>query len=209
MLFRSGLVMPSEFISVCEDSGLILQLGSWVLEQAARQAARWHARGHDLRISVNFSARQIQAPDMVERMDEVLARSGCPPAALEMEITESLLAGEDLRMREQLDTLSQRGLRIAIDDFGTGYSNLAYLERFPLDCLKIDRRFVEQLDTRPAIAKLIISMCQVLDLEIVAEGVETPAQLAWLQAEGCHQYQGFLRSHALPPEDFEALLQTA
>jgi diguanylate cyclase (GGDEF)-like protein len=204
-----GLVMPSEFIPVCEDSGLILQLGSWVLEQAARQAARWHARGHDLRISVNFSARQIQAPDLVEHVDQVLARSGCPPAALEMEITESLLAGEDLRMREQLDTLSRRGLRIAIDDFGTGYSNLAYLERFPLDCLKIDRRFVEQLDTRPAIAKVIISMCQVLDLEIVAEGVETPAQLAWLQAEGCHQYQGFLRSQALPPEAFESLLQTA
>ena len=170
---------------------------------------RSHARGHDLRISVNFSARQIQAPDMVERMDEVLARSGCPPAALEMEITESLLAGEDLRMREQLDSLSQRGLRIAIDDFGTGYSNLAYLERFPLDCLKIDRSFVNQLETRPAIAELIISMCKVLGLEIVAEGVETDGQLDWLRAQGCHHYQGFLSSPAVSARRFESLLEAA
>ncbi|MBN8486728.1 MAG: EAL domain-containing protein [Burkholderiales bacterium] len=204
-----GLVLPGEFIPICEDTGLILPLGRWVLEQAARQAARWHQRGHALTVSVNFSARQIQSQALVETMDEVLIDSGCPPQALEMEITESLLLGEDSATLGQLDALNRRGLRIAIDDFGTGYSNLAYLERFPLDCLKIDRSFVSQLETRPAIAELIISMCKVLELEIVAEGVETIGQLDWLRAQGCHHYQGFLSSPAVPAEHFETLLAPA
>ncbi|MBQ0943745.1 EAL domain-containing protein [Ideonella sp. 4Y16] len=204
-----GLVLPGEFIPICEDTGLILPLGRWVLEQAARQAALWHQRGHALTVSVNFSARQIQSQALVETMDQVLLDSGCPPQALEMEITESLLLGEDAAMLGQLDALNRRGLRIAIDDFGTGYSNLAYLERFPLDCLKIDRSFVNQLETRPAIAELIISMCKVLELQIVAEGVETTGQLDWLRAQGCHHYQGFLSSPAVPADRFETLLAPA
>jgi diguanylate cyclase (GGDEF)-like protein len=201
-----GMVMPGEFIGVCEDSGLIVALGAFVLETSAIQQKTWKSMGHDLRISLNLSPRQLADVHFLEAVREIVEKTGCDPSCLELEVTESVLLGHDDRTIRVLRELREMGFRIAIDDFGTGYSNLAYLERYPIDCLKIDRTFVSALDRASPIAELIVTMCQTLALKTVAEGVETEAQLAWLREKGCFEYQGYLFSPAVPPEKFEALL---
>jgi len=204
---RRGMVMPGEFIGVCEESGLVGSLGAFVLEQSALQQAAWKAQGHDLHISVNLSPRQLADPRLLESIREIVARTACDPTRLELEITESVLLGNDDKTTRLLEDLRELGFSIAIDDFGTGYSNLAYLEKYPIDGLKIDRAFVSALDRASPIAELIVTMCQMLKLKTVAEGVETDEQLRWLREKGCYEYQGFLFSPAVPVKAFERFLK--
>ncbi|MFP8966844.1 putative bifunctional diguanylate cyclase/phosphodiesterase [Pokkaliibacter sp. CJK22405] len=200
-----GMVSPIEFIPVCEQCGLIRQLSLWVMEEAARQVAYWHGQGqgHKLRVSINMSPRQFTDGDLVEQFQTVLEQTGAPASYLELEITESLLMGNDAQVIKTMEALAAMGLRIAIDDFGTGYSNLAYLQRYPLHCLKIDRSFIAQLESQDSIVNVIMSMCRLLGLEVVAEGVETEAQLDWLREQDCEEFQGYLFSPPLPVDAFE------
>jgi EAL domain-containing protein (putative c-di-GMP-specific phosphodiesterase class I) len=181
---QRGLIPPDVFIPVCEDCGLIGELGALVLETSARQQVRWAAQGRVLKISVNLSPRQFFYSALLQEVRDILARTGCDPRAIELEITESVLLGQDERTVATLEGLHALGLGIAIDDFGTGYSNLAYLHRYPVDTLKIDRSFIRSLADLPALTEMIVTLCQVLKVHMVAEGVETAEQLAWLRA-GC------------------------
>lgn len=201
-----GLVPPGVFIPLSEDCGLIHELGAFVLAQAARQQAQWAARGLALHISVNVSSRQLADPLFFSQVQNVLAQSGADPRCLELEITESVLVGHQQFTLDTLQQLSATGLRIAIDDFGTGYSNLAYLQRYPLNTLKIDRSFVLGIGSATPLAELIVSMCRMLKLHMVAEGVETEAQLQWLAERGVQEFQGYLVSPPVPVTAFEALL---
>ena len=203
---RRGLVMPGEFIGLCEEAGLIHALGATVLEQAARQQVQWARRGYPLRVSVNLSPKQFGDPDLLRTIETIVRKTGCNPQLMELEITESVLLGHDEATINTLHALCDMGFRLAIDDFGTGYSNLAYLQLYPINCLKIDRSFVQALGTVTPIADLIITMCGMLQMDMVAEGVETEAQLAWLRDRHCHEYQGFLFSKAVPVSEFDALL---
>jgi EAL domain-containing protein (putative c-di-GMP-specific phosphodiesterase class I) len=207
---QRGLVLPAEFISVCERLGLIRELGRLVFRAAARQRAEWSAAGFDLLVAVNMSPREFSEPDVVEDLAAALADSGCDPAGLQIEITESMLLGSDERPLATLRAISALGLSIALDDFGTGYSNLAYLRRYPIQALKIDRSFIQGLADNGALTELIVQLCRLMDLKAVAEGVETPEQLAWIVEHGIEHYQGFLFAPPLSAADFSArLLQQA
>ncbi len=205
-----GDVSPGVFIPLAEESGFIITLGSWVLDEAVRQAAQWQHAGHPVMVAINVSALQFQQVDFVQRVAQALARENLAPNLLELELTESILVqGVDEAM-QRLDALAAMGVGLAIDDFGVGYSSLAYLKKFPIQTLKIDRSFVMGLATNEsdyAIVSAIINLGHALKLKIVAEGVETPAQRDVLQVLGCDQYQGFLFSKGLPASDFERLMQ--
>ena len=193
-----GLVYPGEFIAVAEDCGLISALGTFVLRRAVQAQRQLAARVPGMRVSVNLSPRQITDPHLLDTVREILAETGGDATGLELEITESVLLGHVARSIQVLEALVGMGFKLALDDFGTGYSNLAYLHRYPVHCLKIDRSFIHSLDTRPALCELILTMCRMLGVATVAEGVETPDQLAWLHHNGCLEYQGFLYSSAVP-----------
>lgn len=199
-----GMVGPAEFIPVAEESGLILPLGRWVLGQACTQLAVWRAAGRPgLRVTVNLSARQFGDPDLVGVVAGALRASGLPGEALWLEITESVLMEEAEATAETLRALKALGVHLSVDDFGTGYSSLSYLKRFPVDALKIDRSFVDGLASDPedeAIVTAVISLAQALNLEVVAEGVEEPAQLRKLHRLGCDAVQGYLFGPPRPPE---------
>jgi diguanylate cyclase (GGDEF)-like protein len=201
---RRGLVPPSVFIPVCEETRLIGAVGSFVLEEAAKQQRAWAEAGLDLRISVNLSPRQFEETELAEHLLAIVRSAGGNPDQLEFEITESLLLGNVAQTLATLQTLRAAGFAIAIDDFGTGYSSLAYLHRYPITCLKIDRSFMTQVDGSVAITELILTMTKMLKLDVVAEGVETEAQLSWLKERQCMDYQGFLFSPPLPVAEFEA-----
>ena len=201
-----GLVMPGAFIPFAEKTGLIDRIGACVLREAALQQKAWADAGHDISISVNLSARQMRDAALAPMVDEIVREAGCDPRRLQIEITESMLLGDDPTSTTTLEALAALGLSIAVDDFGTGYSNLGTLHRHPIDTLKIDRSFVATLETRPALAELIIGMCRLLDMRMVAEGVETEEQLAWLQARNCDEYQGYLFSPAVPVDQFDEML---
>ncbi len=198
---QRGLVPPSEFIAIAEESRLILPIGEWVLRQACEQARRWHADGCPrLRVAVNLSALQFQQRGLVTAVRRILAETGIDPGCLVLEITESAAMQDAELTVEVLAMLRAMGLRIAIDDFGTGHASLAYLRQFPIDSLKIDRSFVSDLETSregAAIINAIIGLAHGLDLEVVAEGVETGGQLRFLADRGCDEYQGFLISAPL------------
>ena len=205
-----GEVVPARFIPVAEDCGLIVPIGAWVLEEACRQAQVWRqAGGPDLTMSVNLSALQFRRAGLTETVARVLRLSGLPPHLLELELTESILLQD---VENNLDTVRQLkalGVRLSIDDFGTGYSSLSYLKRFAVDRLKIDRSFVRDISTDPddaAIVRAVIQLARSLRLGIIAEGVETHEQLAFLREEGCQEVQGFLFSPPLAPQAFEAFL---
>jgi diguanylate cyclase (GGDEF)-like protein len=202
-----GLVLPGAFIPFAEKTGLIDKIGACVLREAALQQKAWAEAGFDVSISINLSARQFRDPRLAEMTRGVVAETGCDPRRLQIEITESMLIGDDQVSAQTLRALADLGLSIAIDDFGTGYSNLGTIHRHPIDTLKIDHSFVATLETRPALAELIIGMCRLLDMRIVAEGVETEEQMAWLKARNCHEYQGYLFSPAIPADHFEELLR--
>ena len=206
-----GIVSPVNFIPVAEETGLIVPLGLWVLETACAQAAAWHSEGlADLRISVNLSVRQFRDHNLARHVAEVLERSGLPADRLELEITESAIMENAEQAIEVLRALRDQGIHIAIDDFGTGYSSLAYLKRFPVGRLKIDRSFVMDLESDTndvAIARSIVALAQALGLSVTAEGVETPAQLEMLKTFGCAEGQGYLFSRPLTADALRAFLR--
>jgi len=207
---EEGLVPPGRFIPVAEQSGLIEAIGDWVLAETCHQGRRWIEAGLPaLTLAINVSSRQFQRGDLAERMAAVLAETGFPPQRIELEMTESTLMEDETRVLETLGRLRALGIRLAIDDFGTGYSSLAYLKRFPLDVLKVDKSFVDdipRLQDDMEITATIIAMAHTLRLKVLAEGVETEAQLDFLRARGCDFYQGFLSSRPLPPEEFAAFV---
>ncbi len=209
---EQGLIPPYEFIPVAEEIGLIVALGEWVLRTACEQAEAWSRAGlARLNMAVNLSARQLWKPDLAERIAGILSETGMPAQWLELELTESMIIGQEALVEERFADLKALGLRLAIDDFGTGYSSLAYLKRFPIDVLKIDRSFVHDIPediNDMEIAAAIVAMARALKLEVVAEGVETCAQLAFLQEQACDVYQGYLFSKPLPAAEFERLLVT-
>ena len=205
-----GLLYPSEFVALAEDSGLIIQLGDWVMRAACLQNKAWQDAGlAPMRLSVNFSARQFQQPAFISSVAEILKETNLDPRWLELELTESSIMKEPEQAIEKLHELKLMGIKVAIDDFGTGYSSLNYLKRFPIDTLKIDKTFVSDVCKDPhdtAIVRAIITLGHALDLTVIAEGVETQEQLQYLSSLGCDMVQGFLFSKSLPASVFEELL---
>ena len=206
-----GEVSPARFIPVAEDCGLIVSIGAWVIEQSCRQAQSWRQAGlPDLTMAVNLSALQFRRAGLIETVAGALARSGLPPHLLELELTESILLQDVKNTLDTVQQLKALGVRLSIDDFGTGYSSLSYLKRFAVDRLKIDQAFVRDISTDPddaAIVRAIIQLARSLRLGIIAEGVETPEQLAFLRSAGCGEVQGYLFSRPLAPAALEAFLR--
>ena len=200
-----GLVMPGEFMPLLEETGLIMATGEWVLNTACSQLRAWHDAGwKSLRMAVNLSARQFNSPSLTASVERALALLGGDPACLELEITESVLMRHSMTTIGTLTRLSTMGCRLAIDDFGTGYSSLSYLKRFPINVLKIDHSFISDIPEDKddaAIVATIVAMAHNLNLEVVAEGVETEKQLAFLKNCGCDSMQGYLFSRPLPAEE--------
>ncbi len=201
-----GLVQPDEFIPLLEQSGQIREVGRWVLRQACDQMADWHARGNALDVSVNVSGRQLDSDHIVDHIREALQLSGLAPSSLIIEVTETALMRNAAATAARLEAVTALGVRIAVDDFGTGYSSLAYLQQFPVDCLKIDRAFTNAICTSPESRALISTLVQLgkdLGLDTLAEGVETPAQLDHLRSQNVSQAQGFLLGRPLEPHILE------
>jgi diguanylate cyclase (GGDEF)-like protein len=207
-----GLLDPGEFIQIAEDTGLILPIGWWVLEEAAEQLKRWidaGAAGPEVVIAVNLSGRQFAQLDLVARVDEILGRVGLPAVNLKLEITESAMMADAELTASMLRELRDRGVRISIDDFGTGYSSLGYLHRFPVDTLKIDRSFIARLSAGNGneLVRAVVALADTLGLMAIAEGVETNEQLQWLEVNGCRYAQGFLFSAPVAAASAERLLR--
>jgi diguanylate cyclase (GGDEF)-like protein len=204
-----GDIPPSRFIEIAEDSGLIIELGGWVIRAVCRQLREWQARGIALPVAINVSGKQMLHGDVARVIEAEAAAAGIAPSLLEVEITESLLIKDSATVREALERLRALGCRIALDDFGTGYSSLAYISRFPPDRLKIDQSFVRQIDQSArdaAIANAILALAHSLDVIVTAEGVERIGQLEWLRARGCDEVQGFLLSRPLAARELEERL---
>jgi EAL domain-containing protein (putative c-di-GMP-specific phosphodiesterase class I) len=207
-----GLVRPARFIPVAEETGLIVQIGEWVLSEACRQNRAWQDEGLDPGVvSVNLSARQFRQEGLVRIVSRVLADTGVEPAALEMELTESMVMHNAEAAIAVLQGLKSLGIALSVDDFGTGYSSLAYLKDLPLDTLKIDRSFVRDIDAgsdsrEGVLAQAIISLGHSLDLKVIAEGVETDAQLRFLVKQKCDEVQGFYFGEPVAPADYALLL---
>jgi len=200
-----GVVPPTVFIPLAEESGLIHALGEWVLRTAATQCVAWRKAGMPLTISVNLSAKQFYREDLAQRVSEIVRGVGCDPAWMELEVTETSLVHDLDAIRKVLHQLRGEGFTVAIDDFGTGYSSLTHLKHFPIDTLKIDISFIADLETDPgdaAITEAIIGLARGLGLKVVAEGVGTREQLEFLDVRGCHCFQGYWASKPLPAEAF-------
>jgi EAL domain-containing protein (putative c-di-GMP-specific phosphodiesterase class I) len=207
-----GPISPAKFIPIAEACGLIVPIGARVLREACEQARSWIDLGLPaLTMAVNVSAVRFQGEDFLEGILAVLAQTGLDPNSLELEVTESLLMKRPERTASTLHALRKKGVRIAIDDFGTGYSSLSYLHKLPLDVLKIDQSFIQKITTNPnqiGIVSAVIYMAKSLKLKVIAEGVETAEELAFLQAQDCDEAQGYYFSRPVPPEQFAKLLQT-
>jgi diguanylate cyclase (GGDEF)-like protein/PAS domain S-box-containing protein len=206
---ESGLIQPEDFIPIAEETQLIVPLGAWVLRTACMQMKAWHDAGHPgLRVAVNLSPRQFQDRELVAMVERVLAETHFPAPLLDLEITESTAMQNAELSLSILNRLKEMGIRISIDDFGTGYSSLSYLKRFPIDTVKIDQDFVRDLTSDDAaIISAVISMARALNLRVIAEGVETEEQLAFLRREQCAEMQGFLYSQPLSVVEFEKALR--
>jgi len=208
---RFGLIPPARFIPVAEETGLIGPLGNWVLEEACRECRAWQQAGTDpVRIAVNVSSAQLRKSALLPPLRQALQVSGLAPEQVVLELTESMLVQNAADGIATVRALKDLGLRLSIDDFGTGYSSLAYLRRLPLDELKIDRSFMQNVPAEldnVAIVCSVIALAHNLDLQVVAEGVETEEQLQFLKEKGCDLYQGFLFSKPLAAEEFRALLR--
>src|SRR5271163_3052737 len=206
-----GSVSPAQFIPVAEDCGLILPIGNWVLREACKQARAWvDARLPLATMAVNISAMEFRDENFLEGVFSILEETGLDPGALELELTESVLMKHAESTETILKTLRSRGVQLALDDFGTGYSSLSYLRKFPIDALKIDQSFVRQITTAPdetTIVTAVISMGRSLKLRVVAEGVETQEELAFLQAHHCDEAQGYFFSRPVLPQDFAKILK--
>jgi diguanylate cyclase (GGDEF)-like protein/PAS domain S-box-containing protein len=211
---KRGMVSPGAFIPLAEETGLILPLGRWVLETACRQLTEWANRPEmaDLTVAVNVSARQFRQPDFVDEVLAVLRSTGADPRRLKLELTESLLVENVKDIVEKMSALKSNGVGFSLDDFGTGYSSLSYLKRLPLDQLKIDQSFVRDILVDPndaTIARTIVALAQSFGISVIAEGVETAAQRAFLASLGCQAYQGYFFSRPLPLEGFELFARQA
>ena len=207
-----GLVSPAEFIPVAEDCGLILPIGNWVLREACKQAKAWVDAGLPIAtIAVNVSAKEFRGQNFLEGLFVILSETGLAPRALELELTESVLMKNSESAASILRAVRETGVQVAVDDFGTGYSSLSYLRKFPVDALKIDQSFVAQITAAggdASIVTAVISMARSLKLRVVAEGVETREQAAFLRAHQCDEAQGYYFSRPVPPEQFAKLLRT-
>jgi EAL domain-containing protein (putative c-di-GMP-specific phosphodiesterase class I) len=198
-------VKPDDFVGLAEETGLVVPNGSWALEEACRQASVWHTSGSPVSISVNLSPRQLAEPTLTEDVARVLHATGIDPASLWLEITENTLMRDAESAVHTLTELRSLGVRLAVDDFGTGYSSMSYLKRFPVQALKVDRTFVDGIGREPedsAICTAVVSLAHALGLRAVAEGVETPEQLAELRTLGCELAQGYLFGRPAPAEEW-------
>lgn len=209
-----GLVPPAKFISIAEDTGLIVPLGEWVLRTACRQNKQWQTQGYPpCRISVNLSVRQFQHQNLVKKIAGILEETGLDPQWLELEITESIMMHNVDNITATIENLKSLGVAISIDDFGTGYSSLSYLKRFPVDNLKIDKSFVGDITTASngkVIVEAIITLGHSLGMNVVAEGVENEEQLSFLIDQECDEVQGYFYSPPLPAAEVETkFLRTA
>lgn len=206
-----GIVMPNDFIPLSEDTGLIMPLGEWVLHEACRQNREWQNAGfRPIRIAVNVSPRQFEQPDFVDTVKHVLNDTGMDPRWLELELTEGAVMQDAEKTIDILKELKNLGTRVSIDDFGTGYSSLSFLKRFPIDMLKVDKSFIDDVPEGQddvAIVKAILAMAKSLSLEVIAEGVETAEQNAFMKGLGCDYMQGFLFYQPLPNRDITAILE--
>jgi EAL domain-containing protein (putative c-di-GMP-specific phosphodiesterase class I) len=205
-----GLVQPDRFVSVLEDTGLILPVGAWVMRAACEQLAAWDRLGlPPIRMAVNLSARQFRHLYLASLVEDSLRQNGIDPQRLEIELTESLLMEDNDATRAMLDGFRRLGVRLAIDDFGTGHSSLSYIKRFSIDTLKIDRSFVQSLpdnDEDAAICAAVIALGRSMRMCVVAEGVETPEQAQLLRDLGCDEMQGYWLGRPMPGADFAAWL---
>lgn len=201
-----GLVMPNEFIPICEETGMIEDLGQLVLELGCKQAIAWQQQGLDIQLSLNISPRQFDDKRLMKSLETFSNDPNFPSGKIELEITENVLIGDLGQIERKLEAISHLGYRIAIDDFGTGYSNLSYISGFPLNCLKIDQSFINQLPKSGPIISLILTLAKQIGSTVVAEGVETQEQLDWLSAQKCEQVQGYLLSRPVPIEQFEPVI---
>ncbi len=205
-----GPIPPAQFIPVAEDSGLILPIGAWVLREACAQTRAWLDAGLPaMTMAVNVSAMEFREESFLDRLFAIIGETGIDPSSLELELTESVLVKHAASTARILQTLRERGIRVAIDDFGTGYSSLSYLRKFPVDAVKIDQSFIRQISTAgedTTIIKAVIGMARGLRLRVIAEGVETPEELAFLRAYRCEEAQGYYFSPPVPPQLFAALL---
>ena len=205
-----GLIMPTEFVNIAEQSDLIEQIGDFVRQEASKQFRAWEAEGiAPMRVAINVSSRELRSPDFLEKIETTLLTSGMRPFSLELEITESLLLEQSDHVVAVLKALNNRGVRIAIDDFGTGYSSMAYLKKIPFHVLKIDRLFVKDIgaaDDSDSIVHAILGIAQGLGKEVVSEGIETEDQRRFLEESGCDIAQGFLWSEPVPADEFEAFM---
>jgi len=199
-----GLLAPDKFIPLADETGLIIEIGEWVLHQACMQMRSWHDKGfYPMSISVNVSAVQLGQPQLLNHVADVLGKTGLDPACLELEITESVLMQDAEATIDMLRALKEMGIKISVDDFGTGFSSLSYLKRFPIDVLKIDKSFTRDIDMDPdnsAIVTAIAALARSLNLSVLAEGVESQQQLDFLRDEKCDRVQGYLFSRPLNPE---------
>jgi EAL domain-containing protein (putative c-di-GMP-specific phosphodiesterase class I) len=206
-----GVVPPGEFIPLAEETGIIRALGKWVLESACAQLAIWgrKAATAHLTLAVNVSALQFAHPEFVDLVQATLRQTGASPLRLKLELTESVMVGNMPEIIEKMKAIKSMGVGFSLDDFGTGYSSLSYLNCMPLDQLKIDQSFVRNVlisASDAAITRTIIALAKRLNLEVIAEGVETKSQRDFLAAAGCRAYQGYFYSRPLPLEDFQAML---
>jgi EAL domain-containing protein (putative c-di-GMP-specific phosphodiesterase class I) len=205
-----GLVYPDKFIGLAEETGLIVPIGEWVFREACRQVLAWRKEGlKPPVVAVNLSARQFQKRDLAASLARILREEGLEASAMELEITESLAMKDADFTSRVLRVLKKLGLKVAMDDFGTGQSSLSYLKKFPLDTLKIDRSFIRELQNShydKAIVKAVIGVASQVSLRVVAEGVETDDQLAYLRDEGCHSIQGYLFSRPVGADEVARLL---
>ena len=205
-----GMIPPAKFIPVAEDTGLIVEIGEWVLETAARRVVEWSSDGLGLhRLAVNLSGVQIERSDVVAIVGKILRDTGLPPASLELEVTETHVMRKAEQSVRVLEGLRDLGVGIAIDDFGTGHSSLACLQRLPVDKLKIDRSFVTDLplgESQAAIARAVIALGHSLRLQVLAEGVETVEQAHFLREHGCDEVQGFLYGRSMEAEELAGRL---
>jgi len=205
-----GMVPPGRFVGVAEETGLIVPIGAWVMRTACAQNKAWQDAGYPrLRVAVNLSARQFGAANLMASLEATLQETGLDAACLEIELTESLFMSDVTPAVELLHRMKALGVNLSIDDFGTGYSSFSYLSRFPIDVLKIDRSFVADIThdaNDAAIVTSIIALAHNLKLAVIAEGVETLAQLDYLRSHGCDEMQGYYFSKPVPADQFEALL---
>jgi predicted signal transduction protein with EAL and GGDEF domain len=206
-----GLVSPAEFMQLCEESGLIVPLGEWSLRSVCNQAKRWETDGFSgLRLSVNFSARQLRHAGITRMVQDILHETGARSDQLTIELTESLLMEKGGVVERRLRELAEMGIQLAIDDFGTGYSSLSYLRNFPVSTLKIDRSFIVDVPANPDAATItvaVIALAKAMNLEVVAEGVETREQADFLRAKGCEKAQGYLLGRPAPVQMFSEYLK--